>query len=120
MKERRKYSRLEEVLPLTFERKGPTGILRGKGTTKNVSPGGLCLAIDKPLGVGEKIHLTLALPDPSPLVSLEGRVTWMKGGASSSSEVGIALSETLDSHHCRYLLFVCEVLCKALERQKDL
>ena len=121
MHEQRKYVRLEKELKLGLERKGPTGTLRGEGTTKNISPMGLCMITRASLGVGEKIIISLSLPDvPKPL-SLEGRITWSRSSPAISSplhEVGIHFSPPTDSDHNHYLLFLSGLLCDKLVKQE--
>ena len=121
MKEKRKYVRLESELSFTFERKGPTGTLRGQGTTKNVSPTGLCFVTKQTLGIGEKIALTLSIPEVSEPVSLEARVVWARPFSEKSIplyEVGAEISPHLAPDQNRYLLFICDLMCERLERLK--
>lgn len=120
MKERRKYLRLEEEIPFAFERKGPTGTLKGEGITKNISTTGLCLMAKTSLGVGEKIYLTLSLPKVSDPVVLEGRVKWshpFSVPSPFSHEIGVELALKAGFDQNQYLLFVCDILCTRLEKR---
>ena len=121
MQDKRRFVRLDKELSLTFERKGPTGILRGEGTTKNVSPTGLCFVTKALLGVGEKIAIALTLPHiPHPL-SFEGRIKWtrpLRAKSFSFHEVGVELTHRVESDQNRYLLFICDLLCERLVKQK--
>lgn len=119
MQEKRRYIRLDQELPLTFERKGPAGTLRGQGTTKNISPTGLCFVTKAVLGIGEKISIFLTLPNIPPL-SFEGRITWaspLKAGSFPLHEVGVELSPRADHDHNQYLLFLCDLMCDQLIKQ---
>ena len=118
MEEKRRFVRLERELPLTFERRGPTGTLRGKGITKNISPTGLCLLAKSPLGVGEKITITLTLPKHPQPVSLEARVKWVRPRDKSSYESGVEISSVTETNQNHYLLFTCDLLCDQLAQQK--
>ena len=121
MQVKRKYLRLEQTLSLVFERKGPTGTLRGQGTTRNISPTGLCFIVKTPLGVGEKIAIALALPETAHPLSFEGRIKWvhpLTAGSRPSYEVGVELSLLLGNDQNRYLLFICDLLCRLFAEQK--
>lgn len=122
MQDKRRYVRLDKALSLTFERKGPTGTLRGEGTTKNISPAGLCFVAKAVLGVGEKIAIALTLPHISRPLSFEGRVTWIRPFGTTSAathEMGVALSPAVDNDQNRYLLFICDLLCDQLAERKQ-
>jgi len=121
MEEKRRFVRLEQELSLTFARQGPTGILRGDGLTKNISPTGLYFVTKTPLGVGEKIAILLVLPKSSKLIPLEGRVKWSHPSSTKSlspCEVGVEVSKVSDVDYTHYLLFVCDLLCDQLAQQK--
>lgn len=50
----------------------------------NLSPGGICLHLSRPLPVGETLGLVFALPDGGPTIEARARVTWcapVPGGA---------------------------------------
>ncbi len=120
MKDKRKYVRLEQNLPLTFERKSPQGVTRGRGTTRNVSAEGLCFTSAHPLGVGEKITVTMTLPPHSHLVCLEGRVIWVEPPPASSAasyEIGVQIAQVANVDHHQFLLFVCSLMCEELVRR---
>ena len=121
MQVKRKYLRLEQTLSLTFERKGPTGTLRGEGTTKNISPTGLCFIAKAPLGVGEKIVIALTLPETTHPLSFEGRIKWvypLTAGSRLSYEVGVELSPLSGNDQNQYLLLICDLLCRLFTEQK--
>ncbi|MBI4436868.1 MAG: PilZ domain-containing protein [Candidatus Omnitrophica bacterium] len=121
MREKRKYVRLESELSFTFERKGPTGTLRGQGTTKNVSPAGLCFVTKQTLGVGEKIAVALTLPKIAQPISLEARVVWTRPFSEKAIplyEVGAEILQTVSPGQNQFLLFVCDLMCERLERLK--
>ena len=120
MAEKRKSIRLDKELQVTFERKGPTRTLRGDGITRNVSPGGLCLVIKTPLGVGEKINFTLTLPDTQETLVLEGRVKWTRPQSPGSPlyEVGIELSQESGFNQNKYLLFICTLMYEQFDKKK--
>ena len=112
--EKRKYARLDLTLPLSFERQGPVAVLKGKGTTKNLSAQGICFTCSDPLGVGEKIKIELLLPEGR-AVSFQSRVKWVKTLNSKCDDVGIEISEISLEDQNRYLLFVCDVLYNRLK-----
>ena len=113
MKENRKYVRLDLALKLSFERQGPGAVLRGKGTTRNLSPQGLCFSAPAPLGVGEKIKVNLLLPEGKD-ISFYSRVKWVKG-MNSTHDIGIEVSEISLEDQNQYLLFVCDLMCDRLK-----
>ena len=109
MQENRKYARLEAGLPLSFERKGPGTLFKGKGITKNISPHGLCFLSPVALGVGEKLSVQLHLPTGETLV-LEGRIKWSRSVSATSNEIGVEIAAVSIEEQNRYLLFVCDLM----------
>ncbi len=72
---------------------------RGPGVTRDASVSGLYLVTEQPLAVGDRLDITMSLPDPdhpeSPLPMrfvLHGRVVWVEV-AREAAGVGISLDE---------------------------
>ena len=114
MKEKRKYARLDTALQLSFERRGPGSILKGKGVTKNISAHGFCFTAPVALGVGEKLSVLLNLPTGEP-IPLESRVKWVRSVNSASHDIGVEISEITMEEQNRYLLFVCDLMYDRLQ-----
>ena len=113
-KEKRKYARLDLALELSFERQGPGAVLRGKGTTKNLSAQGLCFSAPVPLGVGERVKVNLLLPEGRE-ISFDSRVKWVKAVNSTVHEIGVEISEISLEDQNRYLLFICDLMYDRLK-----
>jgi hypothetical protein len=62
--------------------------------TSDVGAGGLCLAYDEPLDLGERVEVSLTTPSRwAPLV-LRAEVAWQRGvGAGEAGETGFAFVE---------------------------
>ena len=114
MQEQRQYARLDAVLPLSFERRGPGSTLKGKGTTKNISARGLCFTSPVALGVAEKVLILLRLPTGETITS-ESRVKWVRSVNATSHEVGVEISTISMEEQNRYLLFVCDLMYDRLQ-----
>jgi len=112
--ERRRYARIDLVVPVSFERKGPGATLKGKGTTRNISPTGLYLSLPVLLGVGEKVSVTLHLPKKGD-ITFESRVKWVKTLNPTSHEVGMEISDITVEDQNHYLLFVCNLMYDSLK-----
>ena len=77
MEERRKFIRLNSSFTVGYKR------LESQETEKqtfsrNISEGGICLVVDEELGVSELLDLNLYLPGKREVVSVTGRVVWIK------------------------------------------
>ena len=114
MKEKRKYARLDLALALSFERQGPGAVLKGKGTTRNLSAQGLCFWAPVPLGVGERVKISVLLPEGR-RVSFDSRIKWVKGVNSTVYDIGVEISEISLEDQNRYLLFVCDLMYDRLK-----
>ena len=114
MKEKRKYARLDLALRLSFERQGPGAVLKGKGTTKNLSVQGICFSAPVPLGVGEKIKINLLLPEGRE-ISFYSRVKWVEAVNATVHDIGVEISEISLEDQNRYLLFVCDLMYDRLK-----
>ncbi len=48
------------------------------GATINISAGGVFVATDKPVSVGDQLKLELTLPDSKESISLDSKVRWVR------------------------------------------
>ena len=78
MKERRKYVRAEVSAVVKWSKE--TGAREQKGefedTIKNIGGGGICLATDERLDVGERLSLSIELPTDE-TIHARGKVVWI-------------------------------------------
>ena len=89
----------------------------------NLSPGGVCLHLPRPIAVGEMVELAFALPasgaagdrgapaDPGEeRILARGRVIWTEGGARAGrvrfTETGVRFEALAEPHRIRILDFV--------------
>ena len=84
----------------------------------NLSPGGLCLHLPRPIAVGEVVELAFAIPAPSGAepaatggrIAARGRVIWAErhaaGGRVRFTETGVRFEGLAEPDRLRILDFV--------------
>lgn len=94
-------------LPVEIVRRG------GVASTEyavNLSPGGLCLHLPRPLEVGESVALSFVLPGGGPGIEARGRVIWSdppaQGARVRFCETGIRFEGLAEGERRRLLDFV--------------
>jgi len=59
------------------------------GRSKNIGIGGLFVATDRSLQVGDRVTVQFSLPDPAQSVSVGAEVRWIRAASEGSSGVGL-------------------------------
>ncbi len=93
-----KYKRLFEREPVISEVE-PKGHLIGKKyRLRNISKGGFSLETDQCMAEGERFDFSFSLPESKDIISLCGRVIWVKKVSSIPENyyIGFALLTNLD------------------------
>ncbi|MFH0771585.1 MAG: PilZ domain-containing protein [Candidatus Omnitrophota bacterium] len=70
----RKSVRVSFECVVKVKKRGPKLVL--ESMTENISMGGICVILEKPLLKGAYVVLEIHLPDDLPFVECEGRVAW--------------------------------------------
>ena len=83
MEERRKFIRLNSSFTVGYKRLESLGGEKQTLST-NISEGGICLVVDEELKVSELLDLNLYLPGKREVISVTGRVVWMKESPNES------------------------------------
>lgn len=98
VEERRKFVRVKKEIAVAYKvvatNANPRpGILEGEAPLKsaNVSPGGMCLMVDKEFPVGTVLEVTLSFEDVQDKVVALSRVIWSKREDSSGGNFLVGL-----------------------------
>jgi len=98
MEERRQFVRLDTRLDVTYTRLSPTETR--KTVTKNISGGGICLFASERLQPGERLQVTMKLPDRAEPIRFTAETIWSeeyevigKTERQRSVEVGVRFLE---------------------------
>lgn len=89
IKERRKFMRIETALEADYWAKGPS-MAAGRARIRDFCREGLGLLLQKPVGQGEHVDLTLKVPGDNVPIFATGEVAWTQP-QSGDSEVGVGL-----------------------------
>ena len=82
--ERRKYVRLKASVEVKYTVIGKPGTI--EVFSKNVSAGGLCLAVEEQLSAETPLQLEIKVPDLKDPIRALGRVVWQKRFDSAGDE----------------------------------
>jgi len=77
-KERRKSVRIDTELNVAYEVVADKSALRRSSVTRNISVGGVNLALDEKLFPGTTLELELSLPQRPRPVLVQGKIVWLK------------------------------------------
>jgi c-di-GMP-binding flagellar brake protein YcgR len=97
MKERRRHKRLNKALDVKYTcAKGPL-IIEATTKSKDISAGGMCLALDDNLKIADRVKLAIALPWRSHPLEAMARVVWasprpITGAAGIERNCGLEFS----------------------------
>lgn len=111
--ERRKDPRFPAKLP-TYYMAARRPKVEDWTTTRNLSRGGLCLLVDRPLPNGTRLHLELDLPDRIFLTFIQGEVVWSERRPTTIKgetyyRAGIRIREFGPFDERRYTEFIDEL-----------
>jgi uncharacterized protein (TIGR02266 family) len=85
--ERRQFLRLPTHIRIEIG----SGANLQAATVKDVSQGGLFIALQRPLDVGSRVSLTLAPPDGMEPIEVTGRVAWIRPARSGGQPAGMGV-----------------------------
>ncbi len=75
--ERRKFPRLNLSVDIEYSVIGKESYLKGEGSTKNISSGGICVIVYEKIDIGDILSLVINLPAGERPIQTEGRVVWI-------------------------------------------
>lgn len=107
-REQRRFARLDARLPVTYCVLPATTFQGTK--TKNISGGGICMAVEKPLDLGTLVEVMVKLPSRGDLVTFTAKVVWCESGKAvqppRSIEIGLQFVSGNSEHRQALLQYI--------------
>jgi len=122
MQERRKYARLNIPLEVSCLLNGEGG-LQCKTVTKDISPNGARLSIDKELTPGSTLDLEVKIPVKEEPIPIKAKVVWSKKDATSAADkdaydAGLEFVQIPDDSKNAFFQYLCNLMYDQLKRIK--
>ncbi|MFC1621392.1 PilZ domain-containing protein [Candidatus Omnitrophota bacterium] len=120
MREKRRFIRFNIALKVLYViRKEPRE--EKTGISKDISAGGLELLAKEKMTPGNKIALTLCIPEALNPVHLNGTIVWSKevdGDDKSSYSAGVEFGKIEEDNKSTFLRFLCNLMYKKLGKKE--
>jgi len=116
MKEKRNFIRFDIPLKVHYTVQGDPKIVK-TGITKDVSAGGVQLLTEEKIDIGNKIDLTVFIPEALNPVHLAGIAVWVKEIRSEEKSrycTGIEFTKIEEDNKNTFLKFLCNLMYKKM------
>ena len=107
--ERRRYIRIEAPLKIKLT----SGNVKENIVSKNISPVGVRIEIDKKLDETKPVNMDLSIPTSSKPVKIKGKLAWQAKTSLEDKapyDAGIEIVEVADKDKNNFLKYVCDIL----------